>query len=317
MRDRRRQLTRPIFAALLVVALSGCSPTAPAPGNTAPLIAASANGAPAPATVDDLDLSAEVYRTRSDPARDGVQLVVHNEGATTLTIMTARLESAALAEPWLRERRTIIAPGQTRDLALLLGEPACPAETQAPLGVLEVVLADGTLAPIDLPTTDRLGQWADWVDQQCFAAAVRERVRLTLAREPSLDGPGSIGVVLHLEGLADADEVTVVGLRGTVLLSLLADDADAASPGDTVTQRMLAVSVDEKRSVSIPIMMAPTRCDPHALADDKQGTLLPVEVKLDDTSDSTHAARSGVVIVAADATTKAELYDAIVAVCAL
>lgn len=320
--DGRRGALGAITGALLLASLAGCSPTAAPTAEPALHVAASSSGAPAPVTVDELDLSAEVYRTRSDPARGGVQLVVHNDGDTTLTIITAELQSPALAESWVRERRTVIAPGQARDLALLLGEPECPAESTAPIGALGVVLADGTIATVTLPTSDRLGQWAAWVDEQCFAAAVRERVQVTLRRELSLDAPGVIGAVLHIEGLTGASAVTISGVRGTVLLSLLATEADAArdeslSPGDPVAQRPLDVHVDEGRSVSIPIVMAPTRCDPHALADDKQGTLVPVDIVLATGGTSSAGERSGVVIVAADATTKAELYAAFVRACEL
>jgi len=78
----RRATIAPRVAALLVVAaavLSGCSPTAPAdPGSLAQ---------PGPVTVTDVAVTAEVYRSRIDPSRGGIQLSVRNDAAVPLTIV--------------------------------------------------------------------------------------------------------------------------------------------------------------------------------------------------------------------------------------
>jgi|GEM_PF-1012332 len=333
MRHGRPRSSLSAAAAIVMAAVVtvGCSPlvdpsTELDASTAATPVAASASDAPAPTALDEVQVSAEVYRTRSDPARGGIQLTVHNQGSTTLTIVSARLASPVLASPVVRDRRTVVAPGQSRDLAMTLGSASCPAEPVSPHGVLEVVLVDGTVVELKLPTTDRLGQWAAWVRQECFSAAVRERLELSIAREPSLDGNGTIGLVLNVEGRTGAEHVTITGVRGTVLLSLVADERDASrvdgvAAGDPIARRSLDVVLDEGLSASIPITVAPTRCDPHALADDKQGTLIPVDVVLASEGDaslpSAESTTSGIVIVAADPSTKAALYEAIATACEL
>ena len=93
---------------------------------------------------------------------------------------------------------------------------------------------------------------------------------------------------------------------GTVLLGAL----------DTTGKRAEGIPFDlviEPASVTgapivVPLRFSPNRCDAHAIADDKQGTLFRVKVALGD--------RTGTVTVVSDAETKEAIYAAITAACA-
>ena len=300
---RRRAALAPRVAALLVVAaavLSGCSPTAPAdPGSLAQ---------PGPVTVTDVAVTAEVYRSRIDPSRGGIQLSVRNDAAVPLTIVGARLESPALQQPIVRERTTVIGPGLTRDLALTLTAAACPAdEPEPPQAVLVVQLIDGSTAEVAVPTVDRIGQWAEWVAAECFAAAVAERVQLTVRHDPTRDDGSLIGLLLDIAPRPGARgaEVALVSLSDTVLFGLV-----QASDGTRVTSAPLPTGTGGgTAAVSIPLLLTPARCDAHAIADDKQGTLFRVAVQVD--------GQPGVVTVVADDATRAALYDAYTRACGL
>lgn len=300
---RRRAALAPRVAALLVVAaavLSGCSPTAPAdPGSLAQ---------PGPVTVTDVAVTAEVYRSRIDPSRGGIQLSVRNDAAVPLTIVGARLESPALQQPIVRERTTVIGPGLTRDLALTLTAAACPAdEPEPPQAVLVVQLIDGSTAEVAVPTVDRIGQWAEWVAAECFAAAVAERVQLTVRHDPTRDDGSLIGLLLDIAPRSGARgaEVALVSLSDTVLFGLV-----QAADGARVTSAPLPPeAAGGTAAVSIPLLLTPARCDAHAIADDKQGTLFRVAVQVD--------GQPGVVTVVADDATRAALYDAYTRACGL
>lgn len=280
-------------ALVAVLAATGCSTDAPSP---------SAPSDTAPASVSDVALVADVYRSRIDPARGGIQLSVRNDGSATVTIVRAVLDSPALTVPIDRDRESEILPGQTRDLAMTLMTAACPAASAAPPdAVLTVALADGTTAELRVPTTDRLGQWADWIAAECLTAGVAERATIAVRRDPSRDDGALIGARVEVELREPGLEL--VALSDTVLFSLV----DPGS-GERVTSAPLtnagvtSAATDGQGALSVPVLLTPARCDAHALADDKQGTLFRIDLLLD--------GEPGTVTIAADATTRAALYDA-------
>jgi len=303
---RRAALTARVAALLAVTStvLSGCSPAAPADSESLAL--------PGPVTVADVSVTAEVYRSRLDPAQGGIQLSVRNDGVVPLTIVGARLESPALQQPVVRDRTTVIGPGLTRDLALTLTSAACPVdEPEPPQAVLIVQLSDGSTAELAMPTVDRIGQWAEWVAAECVAAAVAERVAIAVRHDPARDDGAVIGLLLDIvprAGGVDAEgdaEVELLSLSDTVLFGLV-----QAGDGARVTSAPLPPdAAGGAAAVSIPLLLTPARCDAHAIADDKQGTLFRVAVRVD--------GQPGVITVVADDATKAALYDAYTRACGL
>ncbi|MBA4247815.1 MAG: hypothetical protein C0444_05920 [Microbacterium sp.] len=291
---------RGMIAALIVAAtmtsIAGCSPAAPpAPGPSG-----------AAATAAELAVTADVYRTRIDPSRGAIQLSVRNDAEAPLTVVVAALESPALSTPISRERTTVIGPGLTRDLPLTLSPAACPASsTTPPEAVLTVMLADGTSTELRVPTTDRLGQWAEWIEAECFAAAVAQRATLDVEHDASRDDGALIGLRLTADRLDTGLELVSIG--DTVLFGLV-----SGAEGARVTSMPLVVSSDSgggTGAVSIPLVITPARCDAHALADDKQGTLFVVDVLLD--------GEPGSVTINANSATRAALYDAYTRACGL
>ena len=318
LRARRRAAV----AVPLIALLAGCAGTAPeaapdaTPGDRPAAGAAAWAEAPRPAALDEVRVIAEVYRTRIDPSRGGIQLTVRNEGDAPLALAAARLTSPLLAAEPARDDRALIPAGGARDLPLTLPAPVCPADAaeatqpEPPEAVLAVPLADGSTAELRVPTTDRLGQWADWFADACFAEAVADAAQLRV-RVPS--GTSAAGGTVEVELVASprraaggagagGDELRLVSVAGTVLLGPL--DAD----GRAATSIPLDRLVEPQSEQVVTLRFTPNRCDAHAIADDKQGTLFRVEVALGD--------RAGIVTVAADAPTKDAIYAAITAACA-
>lgn len=292
---RRRGLATSVVVAVAIAVMAGC---------TAPSLSAS-NPAPAeaPSSLSAVSVTAELYRTRSDPARNGIQLSVTNHGDVPLTVLRAVLETPALDTALKRDRTTVIPPGATRDLALVLVAPRCTGGPGAPEAELTIALSTGESAVIRVTTTDRLGQWADWHERSCFAQAAAERVELELRRAPALDDFASQVIGVEIVAMAPTGGVTLVSLSDSVLFALL--------DGEGSTQRVSTISLGRELAAGdvtvIPVRLAAARCDPHAVAEDKQGTIFVVDLSLD-------GERGSATIIADDAT-RAELYDAIAESC--
>ena len=289
-----------IMVLATVLSTGGCSPA----GSEAP-----ATTTVGPASTADVTVIADLYRSRIDPARGGIQLSVRNDGEAPVTIVRAVLDSPALDVPIERNLDTAIRPGQTRDLAMTLTTAACPAASdEPPDAMLTVLLADGTSAEVRVPTTDRLGQWADWLIAECVTQAVAERATIAVRHDPTRDGAALIGLLLDVEVREPGLEL--VALNDTVLFGIV-----ETIGGARVTSVGLAGAgapsgaVDGQGAVSIPLLLTPARCDAHALADDKQGTLFRLDVLVD--------GEPGTVTIVADAATRAALYDAFTRTCGL
>ncbi|MBX9471213.1 hypothetical protein [Microcella sp.] len=291
----RRPIAIVTAVALVMAALSGCSPLVePEP---APVVI------DAPSSLDEVSATAEVYRTRSDPARGGLQLSVSNTGTTPLTVLHAVLDSPALAEAIERDRTTVIPPGATRDLALLLPPPRCDGGPTLPEAVLTVALASGATAELRLPTTDRIGQWVDWHERACFAEAAAAQVDLEVRRAPALDDPAAGTIGAELVATARVSGVRLVAIADTVLFGLRTGPTDSGRVSTLALDRVLTAA----ETMTVPIWLAAARCDPHAVAEDKQGTLFTVHLDLDGETGTT-------TVIAADET-RAALYDAIAETC--
>lgn len=303
---RRSSLAAILLGALL---LTGCTPS-DLPPVASPSGAPSARP-PAPSPPDATDspaappsLAVDVYRTRSDPASGRIQISVDNRGTAAITVVRAELSSPALAAPLARDGDTEIPPGARRDLPVALTTPRCPAADDSLQATITLKQPDGSRVSVPTTATDRLGQWRNWLTAECFTAAVLERVEFSLERAPERDQltggvTARIGLSLVLAGTGFGDTPLHVGtLFGTPLLKPIDDDQGADSR---------TVAPASGATVRIPVYVAPARCDPHAIAEDKQGTLFPLAVTLGE--------EDGRVIVAASDAVRAELYAAITTAC--
>lgn len=302
----------------LGLALGGCASPAPEPGTAAPT-------GPVPTSDADAQrIAAETYRSRFDVAAEGIQVSVTNRGDEAVTVVATRVHSPGLLAPAASDREVEVPTGATRNVPVALGAPACdgtPELAETPI-VLTVVGGDGVGTPVEVALTapDRLGQLAAWWEAACFAEAVAARaelaVRLVGEGATADTSGGTITLALEVtprvgdvngdagDGSTQVDALRLTAIHGTILLGML-DDA-----GAPVAARLLDVALapGDAAPLSLALTTVPARCDPHAIAEDKQGTLFRIEAALGD--------RAGTVRVAADPTTRAALYDAITRLCA-
>jgi hypothetical protein len=135
----------------------------------------------------------------------------------------------------------------------------------------------------------------------CLDKAVREIATFQPSPELTVSDDGSTAVVrvLVLPGPAagQQEELTIDRIDGTTLIA-----EDAAQPWP----RGVQVSAGDPPA-ELRLAIRPARCDPHALAEDKIGTLLPFHV--------TTGRRSGVLKIDTGDVIRHRIYDFVTAAC--
>lgn len=233
----------------------------------AALVACSASPPqPAPPTAPSLEVA--LVQQRGDIAVDRVQLRVTNTSTASTTITAASFSSHVLdgAADWDAERPTTLAPGRTVDLPVFLPAVRCTDAAEAPEATLT---ADG--ATTTVPLSDNLDVLQRASATACDRAELASVVHVTAAGAVAAPD-GSIALRLAVAPVqGGAGTAELVALRGTVLLRFA---AGAEAPLDT------RVAAGDAPSV-VEVAVVPQRCDAHAIAEDKVGTLFDLVARVD------------------------------------
>lgn len=279
-----RRLTA-LVVALCVLASTGCTP--------------------APAELPSL-VTVSVFQNRFDYGIRQLELKVSNGSDEPITIIRATLESSRFTEPAVWDRPQLVPSGSARDLKVLLGPPSCAEGTPTDTVVLDFTLADGTTGSASIEPTDEMGRLEVIASEDCLGAAIAEHATITppdyAVWTPGAHEPAIIDIAVSPTSAPGS--ATIVFAKGTVLLSLVDDT------GTEVYEQQLGIVVtaDSPPSV-IRLLVVPSRCDPHAVAEDKRGTFFPLEVEAD--------GQSGRIFVAVSDTVRASLYEFFADYCGL
>lgn len=295
--DERPALGSRVIASCVavVLAVSGCTTAgSPVPPTTR---AASAE-----------DLVIEFRQNRDQYASDAAIVRVGNGGDHDITIVGLELAGSAFTAPTVRDRSSTIRAGQTTDLAVELPPIDCDARDGDVQVDLQLRLDDGAvLSAADLPDPTNALQRIR--ASTCTVAAVQRIAEVAAASGIRLEGAGATTVaVLTITAVPTGapGRLELVALRSTVLLRPAPTDGGGDPPQDWP----LSLTVDAASGPqSIELRVVPTRCDPHALAEDKVGTLFPLVVRIDDGPEV-------VMTLPLDADTAEALKDAVRARCA-
>ncbi|PPG01315.1 MULTISPECIES: hypothetical protein [unclassified Rathayibacter] len=297
-----RRLRALAAALLLLPALAACAPGgaigAPSGTEATPAAATPAQAAPDPTRSSASSASApgvtvSVQQNRSDIAGGTMAFEVHNGSGAPIEVTAARLTDPRLAAPLTWTGGTGVPDGTSRDLRVDVPEPACPA-AEAP-AALEVVLAIDGHGEHAYPADDPFSFVDALARSGCFARTVDADLALRI---------DTSGGAAH-----EPARLTITAdVRGTPLVLRSVDATILLQPPDAADAWTLDRSVPAGTFDSVVLDAVPTRCDTHALAEDKVGTRLPVTVET--------AGRQGTVVVAATPEQKGELYAFITAYCA-
>lgn len=283
-----------LAAAVTAVALTGCAASAaPAPASTAP---------PDGVTV-------AVYQTRTDVGQHKLELSITNGTDGRLTITRAEFRSEQFAEPavWPKDSTFIIA-GATVDLPVELGAADCDAVDPVPIVEFDYELESGAAGTAVTEADDRIDRLPSLMAEDCIQQSVEAVAVVTATTAPRVVERAGVLVAevdLSVAPTGSAGLLTIASWRSTTLVTPADPVSAAALPEAGID---LAVSGTDA-PFTVTLTLIPNRCDPHAVAEDKRGTIFPLRILLADGTEGT------LFVPAADAV-RGALYDFVPQACA-
>jgi len=229
-------------------------------------------------------VSVSVYQTRSDGPIRQVQVQVSNLSAESLTVVGLRLDSTRFVEAAHFDKPERVPPnsavvpaGATRDLPLRLPAASCDGTPATDVVSFDFEWSDGRRGSAEVAITD-----TEVLEQltaaDCFTQAVTNIVTLTPPSKaewmPGARSPATLTIGATPTGAEGRLTIESIGTT-TLLAPVLASGAAvAAAPFDIAVDALLPPATIELR-------VQPARCDPHAIAEDKKGTILPLTITVE------------------------------------
>ena len=298
---------RAAAATVLLGAAASCS-SGTAGGTASP---ASATASATPITTGPV--TAEISQFRDNYSKQIIEIQLTNTTGHALTVLGAELTSPLFAAPIIWSARTggiELPPGQPKSLPAPLpapdcGSPAGPGATPGAAGVARVSLRLATTegavpVPATSPAADPFGVLARNNSELCLAREASAVATIALDPELELAADGRTAVLrllLQPRAAAGAGELVIDRIEETTLLA----EASQAPWPRSVTVRAGGAPAQVRLGIR------PSRCDPHAVAEDKVGTLLPLQVRV--------AGREGIVKIDAGSQLRARIYDFVTKAC--
>ncbi|WP_426995824.1 hypothetical protein [Pseudarthrobacter sp. N5] len=323
MTPESRQRRRPVPAAPIVVLLlvllatvgasAACNPV-PEPGPRA------STAQPETEHAAHLPgLSAELNQFRDNYGKQIIEVQLTNTLTEPLTVLTAAVSSPLFNSPitWQSmQQGTAVPPGQSKSLPAQLPDAVCPDAAQAFADSSDTIPAESVLVVglspdgrrVRVPLTDPFGVLVRNNMELCVARAAASTAEFAFSPGLDISPDGAtavirlairpLAVVPHGNGAAEPLIITIERVDGT---TLIAEDPDLPWPqGTTVSPG--------GEAAELQLSIRPARCDPHAVAEDKVGTLIPLHVQ---------AGRlRGILKVQAGTALKAAILDFVAGACA-
>ncbi len=261
----RRSVAALTLALALALALAGCSPEVTTP--------------PTPTVVAVLPdgVTVELRQSRADVAGRQASVRVTNGSDEEITIGAVTVSDPRFQEPARRlvDRASTIGPGRAVDVRVQLAEAACDVADDADATVTLQFAVDEGEGEVELAIDDTV----PFVDALHARECVRQRVlgaasidlgafTASPAREPA-------ALDLSIVARAGATDLRLIGIRETNLLTF----AEIGEAGVFALDIDLATA--ERTLLTVPLPLQPARCDPHAVLEDKRGTVFRLLVEID------------------------------------
>lgn len=265
-----------------------------------------------------------VNQFRDNYGKQIIEIQLTNNSASTVTVRAASIATPLFAAgiAWRASPDgTQIPPGQAKSLPAQLTAANCGTgtgpgshgmETQDLVSVTVRLSPNGAAdhgAPESLPATDPFGVLVRNNTEQCLARDASSVAAIGLRPELDVSGDGR-RAVLRLsirpavrtspaqQSGGSAGRLVIERIDGTPLLA-----EDPARPWP------LNLTIEAGGPAQeLELGIRPARCDPHAVAEDKVGTVIPLRVMV--------GARTGILKVTADRDLRGRILDFVTAACA-
>ena len=233
----------------------------------------------------------ELFQLRSDVAERGAQVRVINGSDTDLVVTSLTFADDWFAGEAVRDRVSTVPAGRTVDLRFALPESACEDEPDAASRTSRVALEleGGGTATVDV--ADPLGFTTLIHEKECLRHDLARVATLEWTEFTPTAAPLPAELQLSITPAGGAETAELVEMQTTNLLQF----ADAADP----VRARAATSPGRMPPPWWPCRIVPLRCDPHAVMEDKRGTVFDVLVDVD--------GASGVIEVAAPEAMRGEI----------
>jgi hypothetical protein len=258
----------------------------------------------------------EVNQSRDQYGKQAILLLLTNVSGRPMTVAAAQLASPLFRGGILWEPTgggLELPPGQPKSLPARLPAPVCGPEQEA----TEQSTAQQPVATVRYSQAGQAGvREVAPVAVDPFGVLERNNMELCLAAEAAavadiaLDrrlevAPDSRTAVVRLvitpKGTGGAGpgegSMTIASIDGTTLIT---------EPAESPWPRNVRIVQGAPRS-ELRLRIRPARCDPHAVAEDKVGTLLPVHVSV--------GGREGQLKIAAGTALRGQIYDFVTSAC--
>jgi hypothetical protein len=258
-------------------------------------------------------VTAEISQLRDNYSRQIIAIQLTNTTSGPVTVHGAGLASPFFAGTidWQATPGGIeLPPGQPKILPAQLPAPECGLQT-GPAGegpALVLWFAEGPRpgSTATVHATDPYGVLSRNNSEMCLAQAATAVAGIRLEPELEVSADGQSGVLELTITPRDIPGAVTPGSTGSLIINrieqttLLAEDPSAPWPR--------SVSVNAGGATQqLRLGIRPARCDPHAIAEDKVGTLLPLRVSA--------GGRDGVLKIDAGALLRGRIHEFITAAC--
>ena len=250
-------------------------------------------------------ITVEVNQSRDQYGKQAILLQLTNTTDSPVTVTGARLRSALFQSDisWEPSEGSLeLPPRQPKSLPVTLPAAACErqeASTELTAGITYSVPGK---APVEQNTraSDPFGVLSRNAGELCLATAAAAVVTIVLDSGLEVAADGRTAVVRLLMTPAGpgsgTEQLTIESIDETPLL--------AQTPTAPWPRNVTLGGAKQE----LPLTIRPARCDPHAVAEDKVGTLLPLRVAVGN--------RKGVLKIPAPDDLRGRIYDFVTASCA-
>lgn len=214
-------------------------------------------------------LSVVIYQPRTDIALERFALQVVNDGDSAVEIISARLTSPDFAEPVVWNGASTVFADHKLDLRAPLPQIDCTGSTDPHVQLSADVGSPSESS--DVPIIDPFGLLPRLHREACLSEEIAEIATLTPLEVIPPDGMAPAILVIGVEPTGAPGVVTIEAVGGTTLLKPTLD----GQASDLVP---LGISIDADGPTEVRVSFVPNRCDPHALMEDKVGTIIPLYV---------------------------------------